>query len=665
MAEADHSAKAAASSAATSKAERGPDVNRRRFLTGAAVAGVATAVTPPIDLPGVGGSARAQTPKAAPPSAAAMRAETATPVAWSHMLDGKPGSDFMVDVLRALDIEYIATNPASSCRGIHESIINYGPEANKKPELLTVMHEESGTAMAHGYAKVTGKPMGLLFHGTVGVQHASMALYNAWCDRVPMIMMSGNHSDAADRLPNVPTYHAAQDPLAMIRDFTKWDDQPASLQAYAEAMVRAYKITMTPPMEPVAISLDGHLQEHAIEKGKKLTIPKLVIPSPPAGEFGAVKEVAQMLVAAEYPVLVVDRVARTAKGMKLLIELAELLNCGVIDQAGRQNFPNRHYLATGPAAIPRADVIVGMELGDFWGTVNSFVDNPEQVQKSRLKAGAKLVSITAQDLYIRANYQDFQRFQQVDVAIAADAEATLPGLIEAVRTAMTPEAKARGEARAATFKTGKAAARERAQMEAAVAWDASPISTARLSAEIWNAVKAEDWALVSRDSSQSFWPHRLWNFDKYHQYNGHSGGAGVGYGLPAAVGAALAHRANGRFVVNIQSDGDALFAPGPLWTAMHHKIPLLTVMHNNRAYHQEVMHVQRLGNWRNRGVDRAHIGTTIDNPFVDFAKLASSYGMKSFGPITDPKELGPVLAQAAAIVKAGEPVLVDVISQPR
>ena len=642
----------------------GPNVNRRRFLTGAAVAGAATTVSPPAGLPG-SSPLKAQTPKAAPPSAAAMRAETQIPAAWSHMLDGKPGSDFMVDVLRALDIEYVATNPASSCRGIHESIINYGPEANKKPELLTVMHEESGTAMAHAYAKVTGKPMALLFHGTVGVQHASMGLYNAWCDRVPMIMMSGNHTDAADRLPNVPTYHAAQDPLSMVRDFTKWDDQPASLQAYAEAMVRAYKITMTPPMEPVAISLDGHLQEHAIEKGKKLVIPKLVIPSPPAGESGAVKEVAQMLVQAQFPVLVVDRAARTPKGMKLLIELAELLNCAVVDQYGRQNFPNRHYLARGPVAITQADVIVGMELGDFWGTVNSFRDNPEQTQSSRIKPGAKLVSITAQDLYIRANYQDFQRFQQVDVAIAADAEATLPGLIEAVKTAMTPESKAAGEKRAEAFKKSKAEIAERTRAEAAVAWDASPISTARLSAEIWNVIKNEDWALVSRDSSQSNWPHRLWNFDKYYQYIGHSGGAGVGYGLPAAVGGALAHRAHGRLVVNIQSDGDALFAPGALWTAMHHKIPLLTVMHNNRAYHQEVMHLQRLGNWRNRGVDRAHIGTTIDNPFVDFTKLASGYGMKGFGPITDPKDLGPTLQKAVQIAKAGEPVLVDVVSQPR
>ena len=645
-----------------------PNLNRRKFLTGTAVAGAAATLTPPAGTPGAGGQAQAQTPKATPPTAAAMRAETAQPVAYSHMLDGKPGSDFMVDVLRALDIQYIASNPTSSCRGIHESIINYGPQANKKPEFITVLHEESGTGMAHGYAKVTGKPMGLLFHGTVGVQHAAMALYNAWCDRVPMIMMCGNHMDAADRLPGVPTTHSAQDPLAIVRDFTKWDDQPVSLQHYAESMVRAYRITMTPPMEPVAISLDGHLQEHAIKKDAKLVIPRIGVPSPPQGETSAVLEAAKMLVNAQNPVIVVDRAARTHNGMKLLIELAESLGAAVVDQLGRQNFPSRHPLnATDRArgVIAAADVVIGLELTDFWGTVNGFTDNPHQVQRSRIKPETKLISITALDLYVRANYQDFQRFQPVDLSIAADAEATLPSLIESVKVAHTGETRARAESRKAAHAKSKLQADERNRQAAALAWDASPISTARLSAEIWNVIKNEDWALVSRDSGQSNWPHKLWNFDKPYQFIGGSGGAGVGYGLPAAVGGALAHREHGRLSVNIQSDGDALFAPGALWTAAYHKIPMLTVMHNNRGYHQEVMHVQRISQWRQRGINRAHIGTELDNPAPDFAKLAQGFGVEGFGPITDPKDLGPVLQKALKIAKSGAPVLVDVVSQPR
>lgn len=647
------------------KSDKQPSVDRRKFLTGAAVAGAAATVSPSaMDSTRAQGALAAA--KAQPPSATEMRAESATPGALTNNGEGRPGSDFMVDVIRTLGIEYVATNPASSCRGLHESINNYA--MNENPELLTVLHEESGAAMAHGYAKVTGKPMGLLFHGTVGVQHATMALYNAWCDRVPMVMLAGNHVDAAHRLPGVPTAHAAQDPMAIVRDFTKWDDQPASLQAYAEAMVRAYRIAMTPPMGPVAISLDGHLQEHAIPNGAKLKIPKLALSAPPQGDSAAVKETAKLLVEAQHPVIIVDRATRTHRGQGLLVELAETLNAPVIDQLGRQNFPSRHPLnhsARTRTTIGEADVILGLELNDFWGTVNSFMDNPEQKQSSRIKEGTKLISITAKDLYIRANYQDFQRFQAVDIPIAADVEATLPALIEAVKSAMTPERRRVAEQRGEALRKALQQTQARQMEAAALGWDASPISTARLAAELWAAVKNEDWALVSRDQGLSFWPHRIWDFDKPYQYIGHSGGAGQGYAMPAAVGAALAHREHGRLAINIQPDGDMMYAPGIIWTAVHHKIPLLTVMHNNRAYHQEVMHVQRIGNWRDRGVDRAHIGTTIDNPFIDFATLAKSMGMASMGPIQNPADLAPALKRAVAMVKAGEPVLVDAVTQPR
>ena len=420
--------------------------DRRSFLKGAAIAGAAVAMPSPNN-----NEAQAQisagTRKAAPPPTSELLEHVAVPVGAGHG-EGRPGGDFMVDVLRALKIEYVATNPASSCRGLHESINNYA--MNKSPELLTVMHEESGAAMAHGYAKVTGKPMACLFHGTVGMQHATMAMYNAWCDRVPMIVMAGNHLDAADRLPGVPTTHAAQDPMAIVRDFTKWDDQPMSLQAFAEAMTRAYQITMTPLQAPVAISIDGHMQDHPIPANAKLRIPKLIMPSVPQGETGAVKDAAKLLVGAQNPVIVVDRAARTHKGQGLIVELAESLNAAVIDQLGRQNFPNRHYLhgeGRVDSLIRDADVIIGLELTDFWGTVNGITDNPEQPQSTRIKEGTKLISITAKDLYIRANYQDFQRFQQVDIPIAADAEATLPSLIEAIRSAMDPAAKARVEKR--------------------------------------------------------------------------------------------------------------------------------------------------------------------------------------------------------------------------
>jgi acetolactate synthase I/II/III large subunit len=315
------------------------------------------------------------------------------------------------------------------------------------------------------------------------------------------------------------------------------------------------------------------------------------------------------------------------------------------------------------ALVAEADVILGLELTDFWGTVNSYRDQLERTSRRISKSDAKLISITAGDLYIKANYQDFERYPEVDLAMAADAEATLPSLIEAVKRLVTADRKNAFQARGAKLAAAHQTALEQARVDATYGWDASPITTARLFAEVWAQIKNEDWALVS--SSQSNWPARLWTFDKYYQFIGGSGGAGVGYGAPAAVGAALAHKKYGRLSVNVQNDGDLMYAPGILWTAAHHRIPLLNVMHNNRAYHQEVMHLQRMANRHNRGIDRAPIGTTIEDPNIDYAKMAQSMGLFAEGPITNPKDLGPAIKRAIAAVKRGEPALVDVVTQPR
>src|SRR5438876_10093621 len=254
-------------------ARKHPQVSRRKFLAGVAVAGAATAV-PPAQAATAGSiSAAPRRPSALPPTAHMAAAESGTPdqLATSR-IGGTPGSDFMVDVIKTLDIKYAPSNCASSYRGIHESLINYG--GNKMPEFLTCTHEESGVGMAHGYFKAAGKPLMTLCHGTVGLQHASMAVYNAWCDRVPVIVVGGNELDAASRPPGVPTIHSAQDINALVRDFTKWDDTPVSLQHFAQSFVRAYKIAMTPPYGPVAIALDSGLQQEPIRNGEKLYIPR-------------------------------------------------------------------------------------------------------------------------------------------------------------------------------------------------------------------------------------------------------------------------------------------------------------------------------------------------------------------------------------------------------
>jgi len=649
----------------------GPKVDRRKFLTGTAVAATATAVkSSAADATGAAGAASARLPSALPPNAQTIAAETTTPQELSR-IGGVAGSDFMVDVIKSLDIKYLPANCASSYRGIHESLINYG--GNKMPEFLTCTHEESAVGMAHGYFKASGKPLMSLCHGTVGLQHASMAIYNAWCDRVPVIVMGGNDLDAAHRPPGVPTFHSAQDINALVRDFTKWDDTPVSLQHFAQSFVRAYKIALTPPYGPVMIALDAGLQQEPIRRnGEDLYIPRYTATSPPQGDTGAVKEAARLLAKAQNPVIVVDRAARTENGVRLLVQLAEALQAHVVDMGGRMNFPKTHYLSAPITAVNNADVIIGMELSDFWGVVNSYVDNGEHgigINRSKIKPGTKLISISSVELNTKSNYQDFQRFQSVDIAMAADAETTLPALIEAVRSAIPNDSKAAIENRGEAAKKARAEGRARTLQLAALAWDASPISTARLVMETWSQIKDLDWSLVSSSGNVSNWPNRLWPMEKYYHWLGGPGGYGVGYGAPASVGAALANRDLGRFSVSIQSDGDLMYAPGVLWTAAKHKIPLLAVMHNNRGYHQELMHVQRLSNFRNRvanlGNDLGPIGTSIMNPDIEYHKFAESMGWWAKGPIKDPDELGPAIKQAVAVVQSGQPALVNVWTQPR
>jgi acetolactate synthase-1/2/3 large subunit len=643
--------------------------DRRQFLTGIVAAGAAAAAAPArsADEPSP------PKPSALPPNEHVAAAETRVPSEFpASRIGGVPGSDFMVDVIKTLNIKYCPANCASSYRGIHESLVNYG--GNKMPEFLTCMHEESAAAMAHGYFKVAGKPLMTLCHGTVGLQHAAMSIYNAWCDRVPMIVIGGNDLDAATRPPGVPTFHSAQDINALVRDFTKWDDTPVSLQHFAQSMVRAYKIATTPPYGPVMISLDAGLQQEPVRThgSQKLYIPQYTPSSAPAGDSGAVKEAARLLAGAENPVIVADRMARTPNGPKLLVQLAESLNARVIDVGSRMNFPKTHYLSAPPTAIAAADVILGLELADFWGVVNSWTDNGENgvgENHPRIKPGTKLVSINASELITKANYQDFQRFQSVDVQMPADAEATLPSLIEAVKSAIPTARRSAIASRGDAAKKAHAEGEARTKQAAALAWDASPISTARLAMETYNAVKDTDWSIVSQSGNVSNWLNRLWPIKEHHHWLGRSGGYGVGYGAPASVGAALANRDLGRFSVNIQSDGDLMYAPGVLWTAAKHKIPQLAVMHNNRGYHQEVMHVQRMANFRSRGSnngpDAGPVGTRIENPDIDYAKLAQSMGWWAKGPIKDPAQLGPALREAVKVVLAGTPALLDVWTQPR
>ena len=635
-----------------SKDQDNNQLDRRAFLKSAAAAGAAVAAGTQI---AAAAEATAEGAKpAAKPAAGKLPSET---------FITRPGSDFMTDVLKAIGLQYAAINPAAGFRSLHESIINYA--GNKNPEILTCLHEESAVGMAHGYAKAAGKPMGVMVHGTVGLQHAAMGIYNAWCDRVPMIIFAGNGIDAATRRPGVEWIHSAQDPAALVREFVKWDDQPASLQHFAESTVRAHKYTLTAPMEPVVVCLDMDLQEEEIEHAEKLRIPKVTRVTQPQGDTSALREAAKMLVAAQKPVILADRAVRSQSGVKLMVELAESLGAPVVDIGGRMNFPNTHDLdcsALKQTLIRDADLILLLEVNDAWGNLNSFAD-PYKTYRSITKPDAKIITISMQDVYHKANYQDTQRFMPADLAIGGDVEATLPDLIDAVKRATTPERRSAFAERATAVAKMHRGMKERDREAAAVGWDVSPVSTARLAAELWNVIKNEKWSLAVSERLQ--WPRRLWPVTEFHQALGGNGGYGLGGYSPIALGAALANKDKGIITVTFQPDGDMMYAPGVLWTAAHHKIPLLWLMHNNRCYHQEIMHVQRMAAIHNRPQATARIGTEITNPDIDFAKIAQGMGVWAEGPITDPAKLGPAIKRALAVVKDGKPALVDVVCQGR
>jgi acetolactate synthase I/II/III large subunit len=638
-------------------------VGRRSFLAGVATAGAAAAA-------GAANAASAETAtepvKLGPPPTVVAQADT-QPLqlrATDSLHVANPGSDYMVGVVRNVNIDYLATMPGSTFRGIHESFVNHG--MNAKPELISVVHEEISAGVAHGYAKIAGKPMAILVHNTVGLQHASMAIYNAWCDRAPMLILTGNIMDAANRRPGVEWDHTATDVAAIVRGYIKYDDSPVSLDSFRESTTRAYQLMTTPPFGPSLIMVDGDLAEEPARRSPSKIVPYHPVHIASADEQ-TLDQIAKMLVGAQTPVILAGRTARTPAGMGMLVQLAELLQAPVIDDYTRMNFPTNHYLngSFSRAVLGQADVIIALEVGDLFGVVQDVQDLTERKTVRRIKADAKVIEINSELGVGAGNYQDKQRFYPSDIPVPADAEASLPGLIEAVRRNLTTARTGQNDQRKARLQASFDASRMLSRDMAAAGWDASPVALGRLSMEIWNQIKSEDWAFAGPTGFMSRFPQRLWDFTKPYQWAGESGGGGVGYATPALVGAALAHKGTGRLVVGVVGDGELMCAPGSLWTLAKHRIPALVIVHNNRAWHQETMHVQRMANRRDRDPSTAHIGTTIDDPNIDYAKLAQSFGLYAEKPISNPAMLGPALARAIKMVKSGTPALLDVVTQPR
>lgn len=489
-----------------------------------------------------------------------------------------------------------------------------------------------------------------LLHGTVGLMHASMAIYNAYADRVPVYILVGNHKEPSG---GMSAYHSAQDLGALVRDYVKWDDETTTLDRFAESAIRAYEIAMQPPMGPVLISVDHEMQGRPLGDRSGLRIPRATHSAPPQGDASAVREAARMLIDAERPQVNCERSARTQAGVNLLVELAELLQLP-INGGERLNFPTRHFLNEAGGTSYAPDLVLGLEVNDMFG--------PAQAMR---QSGGRSISISSVQLSHGSNIHDYGRYADVDLAIPADAEATLPALIEEVRIQISASDRRRFKERGKQLAERHATNRHRTRLAASQGWNASPCSTARVVSEVYAQVRNDDFAIVSPIRFWNSWPKRLWDMDKRYQYIGEQGAGGIGYGAPASIGAALANKKHGRLSINFQCDGDLNFTPGALWTAVHHEIPLLTVMHNNRAYHAEVMFVQRSAARHGRGENRAHIGTTIRDPDISYTAMARAYGMYAEGPVEDPNELQGAISRALARVRDGEPALVDVLTQPR
>ena len=578
------------------------------------------------------------------------------------------GSDLVVDLMKAFDIEYAAFNPGATFRGIHDSIVNYG--GNYKPEVIFCCHEEISVALAHGYAKAKGRPMVAIVHNIVGLQHASMAIFNAWIDRVPIMVLGGTGPmNTTRRRPRIDWIHTALVQGNQVRDYVKWDDQPYNLASVAESFIRGYRIATTEPMAPVYINYDADIQEDRI--GEAIELPDISRFAPPASMQAnpdALRRAANLLVNAKSPLIIADYLGRNPKTVRALIELAELLAIPVVDKGNRFNFPNAHPLDVTDGArelLQKADVILALDVADLYGSLTT-VSKQTRACEYVIGPSTKLIHISMNDMLVRSWAGDCQVLQALDVPISADTSVAVPELIRLCRELMGSDGKRKAamEARLKEFGDKHKSRRAKWLADAQAKASQKEISTAFLAYELGEVIKKEDWVLVN--GSSNGWARRLWDWSKPSQYLGTSGGAGVGYGMSAAIGAALAHMGSGKLCVDIQADGDLLMTSSALWTAAKHKIPLLIVMHNNQSFYNSEEHGIEVAKFRKRPVENAGIGTHVSEPVVDFAQVARGFGVHAEGPIDRPANVRPAIARALKVVKEKKlPALVDVVCEPR
>ena len=573
------------------------------------------------------------------------------------------GSDVIVDLLHMYDFPYAAMNPGASYRGLHDSIVNYG---QNYPYLMLCQHEEIAVEIAHGFAKASGKPMVAILHNLVGMLHANLAVYYAYIDRAPIFIIGATGPmNEAKRRPHIDWTHSANVQGEALRHYTKWDYQPNVIDGVPESFARAYSVMMTEPQGPIYMCYDAWLQEAPLDHDVPLPPPHAMkVPTAMAADPDALDRAAKMLVKAKHPVILAEYVGRQEAGFNALVKLAETLGAPVWDVNSRLNFPGNHPLNLSMVKdiFREADLILCLDTRDWEKPTTELASATRKVE-SLVPSDSKWISIGFADLEISSWAMSYERYLHADLKILGDTTTAIPALTELCKKELekNPRLKELVAKRFLAVKKKHEEARARWAREAEENWDSSPITLPRLASEVWQVIKDEDWVLTANTLED--WTRKLWDFDKPYRHPGKSLGTSTQIGI--SLGVALAHRDKKRLVVDIQPDGDLMFDAGALWVAAKHKIPMLVVMYNNRAYYNDWEHQIRMAKLRGTPVERAHIGMDLCNPDPDFATLARAMGWYAEGPIDNPKDVSPALKRAIKQVKAGKPALVDTITQKR
>lgn len=572
------------------------------------------------------------------------------------------GSDLVADVLRAIGVRYLPMNPGSSFRGLHDSLVNHG--GNRDPQLLLCLHEEIAVSLAHGYAKATGGIGVAAVHDLVGLMHASMAVYDAFCDRTPMLLLGGSGpADPAQRRP-IDWVHSATTQAQLVRDYVVWDAEPTTAAAAVTDIVRAHQRALSAPCGPAYVSLDAGAQEAALEESAVLPDLELHAPAPRiAPDPVALARAAELLSSAKYPVIVAGRVGLDPQATEPISELVEVLGAAYRDDRNCVVLPTDHpqNLNGDTEILRRADAVLAIDVVDLPGLLGRGQPRGERgITPSGPVKLPSIVDLSHGDLGLRTWSNAFAEPVPRTVALLADPLLGVRQLIEELRGVIDTDTASRRRAEVAARHE---LLREEQASAVKARWDDSPASPARLVAETWAAVRDVDHLLCLRNTRT--WPEGVWQFPGAGSYLGHSGGGGVGYGPGAMVGSALAARDDGRLGVGIIGDGDLLMAAGALWTAVHYRIPMLLVVNDNGSFYNDEPHQASVARHRGRPEANSWIGMRIADPTVDIAGLARSYGCWARGPVDDPEMLPAVLAEAVTAAVAGEVAVVTVRTAPQ